>query len=204
MQFFVLGDESETHIPKTVFDSESARLVVDSLCARLVMTRAILGPVWSGYYLPGPETASPAVGDGPDLSFSEGIFSLSSSAMVGDSEFESMVPATPPMEFDDVNDVDLNYLEWKEKYAVLLSNLYPKKNPDSRRYGYYALLGSDALISCNGDTSGNGRLRVERLTDSPVNNIFFIPFNTSVVRAFNASKGKKMVPTFKQLTRCSL
>ncbi|KAL6580373.1 hypothetical protein OROMI_008397 [Orobanche minor] len=78
----------------------------------------------------------------------------------------------------------------------------------------------------DGDMSGNGRLLIERLTDSTVNNIFLIPFNTGghwiltiindtkdkvyfldslgnrtrVVREFNASKGKKMVPAFKQLT----
>ncbi|KAL6584589.1 hypothetical protein OROMI_003878 [Orobanche minor] len=86
------------------------------------------------------------------------------------------------------------------------------------------------------DTSGNGHHLIERLTDSPVDIIFLIPFNTgghwiltvindnkdkvyfldsmgnrtqydkwqsimvSVVRAFNAFKGKKMVPIFKQLT----
>ncbi|KAL6584582.1 hypothetical protein OROMI_003871 [Orobanche minor] len=81
-------------------------------------------------------------------------------------------------------------------------------------------------VSGDGDMSGNGRLLIERLTDSNVENIFLIPFNTGghwiltvindtkdkvyfldslgnrtrAVRAFNASKGKKMVPTFKQLT----
>ncbi|KAL6508925.1 hypothetical protein OROHE_021484 [Orobanche hederae] len=88
----------------------------------------------------------------------------------------------------------------------------------------------------DGDMSGNGRLLIERLTNSTVDSIFLIPFNTgghwivtiinntkdkvyfldslgnrtrydnwksivvSAVRAFNVSKGKKMVPTFKQLT----
>ncbi|KAL6577514.1 hypothetical protein OROMI_009842 [Orobanche minor] len=52
----------------------------------------------------------------------------------------------------------------------------------------------------DGDMSGNGRLLIERLTNSTVDNIFLIPFNTGAVRAFNASKGKKMVPTVKQLT----
>ncbi|KAL6579127.1 hypothetical protein OROMI_009343 [Orobanche minor] len=58
----------------------------------------------------------------------------------------------------------------------------------------------------DGDMSGNGRLLIERLTDTTVDSIFLIPFNTwtSVVRAFNASKGKKTVPTFKQLTNNDL
>ncbi|KAL6566614.1 hypothetical protein OROMI_015018 [Orobanche minor] len=91
-------------------------------------------------------------------------------------------------------------------------------------------------IPGDGDMSGNGRLLIERLNDSNVDNIFLILFNTgghwiltiindnkenvyfldslgnrtqydnwksimvSAVRAFNTSKGKKMVPTFKQLT----
>ncbi|KAL6517876.1 hypothetical protein OROMI_033577 [Orobanche minor] len=52
----------------------------------------------------------------------------------------------------------------------------------------------------DGHTSGNGRFIIESLNDSSVDNIFLIPFNTGAVRAFNASKEKKMVPTFKQLT----
>ncbi|KAL6553799.1 hypothetical protein OROMI_019472 [Orobanche minor] len=134
MQFSVFGDESKTHIPKTISDSESAGLMADSICATVSDDSEMqISRFDSESETLVPETASPAIGDEADLSLSEGIFSLSSSAMVGDAESESMVPATPSMEFDDVNDADLNYLEWKEKYAVLLRKLYLKKKPDSRR-----------------------------------------------------------------------